>query len=124
MDDFWSDCRFGLYHKIRNEKKLRNKLKPKKNKSRKDRPAQIAARGKMFEADPKCHWCGRELTKENCSLEHITPMSEGGDNSDDNLALACRRYNSSRATGGVPCVQHDGQWFPEDAGDVREEASD
>jgi Fe2+ or Zn2+ uptake regulation protein len=52
---------------------------------------------KIFERDSfKCHYCGKQLTRFSATLDHIQPVSEGGDNSFDNLVTACLHCNSNR----------------------------
>mgnify|MGYP002623078043 CR=1 FL=1 len=41
----------------------------------------------------RCGYCGRELTVEESTLEHVLPLSKGGVDSMDNLILSCRRCN-------------------------------
>lgn len=54
---------------------------------------------KVFERDDyKCHYCGKQLTRFNATLDHLQPVSEGGDNSFDNLATACLHCNSQRGS--------------------------
>jgi len=54
-------------------------------------------RYKVFERDGyKCHYCGKQLTRYSATLDHIQPISKGGDNSYDNLITACLHCNSSR----------------------------
>jgi hypothetical protein len=52
---------------------------------------------KIFERDNfKCHYCGKLLTRFSATLDHIQPVSRGGDNSYDNLVTACLHCNSER----------------------------
>lgn len=52
---------------------------------------------RIFERDGyKCHYCGKQLTRFSATLDHIEPVSEGGDNSERNLVTACLRCNSRR----------------------------
>jgi DNA-directed RNA polymerase subunit RPC12/RpoP len=52
---------------------------------------------KVFERDEyKCYNCGRQLTRFTATLDHIQPISKGGDNSLDNLKTACLHCNSRR----------------------------
>jgi len=52
---------------------------------------------KVFERDSfKCHYCGKLLTRFSATLDHIQPVSKGGDNSFDNLVTACLHCNSER----------------------------
>mgnify|MGYP001236178360 CR=1 FL=1 len=52
---------------------------------------------RVFERDAyKCRYCGKQLTRFTATLDHLQPVSEGGDNSFDNLATACLLCNSRR----------------------------
>lgn len=43
-------------------------------------------RYKDFERDGyKCHYCQKQLTRFSATLDHIQPVSKGGDNSFNNL---------------------------------------
>ena len=54
-------------------------------------------RHKVFERDDyKCHYCDKQLTRFTATLDHIQPVSKGGDNSYDNLTTACLHCNSRR----------------------------
>jgi 5-methylcytosine-specific restriction endonuclease McrA len=44
----------------------------------------------------KCNGCGVKLTKQNCCLDHIQPISKGGKSVDSNAQLLCRSCNSSK----------------------------
>ena len=46
----------------------------------------------------QCVFCG---SPENLSTDHLIPRNRGGDDSPDNLVLACRSCNSSRGDKGV-----------------------
>ena len=52
---------------------------------------------KIFERDKYlCYKCNKQLTRFSATLDHLQPVSEGGDNSYDNLATACLHCNSTR----------------------------
>ena len=52
---------------------------------------------KIFERDGyKCHYCAKQLTRFSATLDHIQPVSKGGDNSYDNLVTACLHCNAER----------------------------
>lgn len=52
---------------------------------------------KIFERDSyKCHYCTKQLTRFSATLDHIQPISKGGDNSFDNLITACLHCNAER----------------------------
>jgi len=54
-------------------------------------------REKVFERDRfKCHYCQKQLTRFTATLDHIQPVSRGGDNSLSNLVTACLHCNSRR----------------------------
>ena len=46
----------------------------------------------------KCHYCSKQLTRFTATLDHIQPVSEGGDNSYENLVTACLHCNSRRGS--------------------------
>ena len=50
---------------------------------------------KIFERDLyKCQHCQKQLTRFTTTLDHIVPVSRGGDNSLNNLITSCRECNS------------------------------
>lgn len=52
---------------------------------------------KIFERDKYlCYKCGKQLTRFSATLDHINPISKGGDNSFDNLVTCCMHCNASR----------------------------
>ncbi len=52
---------------------------------------------RVFERDEfHCHYCNKQLTRFTATLDHIQPVSKGGDNSYDNLVTACLHCNSRR----------------------------
>jgi hypothetical protein len=53
----------------------------------------------IFERDGyQCEYCRKQLTRFTATLDHITPVSQGGGNEYDNVVTACRECNS-RKTG-------------------------
>lgn len=60
----------------------------------------------LIERDGKvCHYCGRPLQSgvggyndEGLSIDHITPVVDGGTDDLENLVLACRRCNLNKRT--------------------------
>ncbi len=60
---------------------------------------------KVFERDGyKCHYCSKQLTRFSTTLDHIQPVSKGGDNSFHNLTTACLHCNSER--GNKPIMDY------------------
>ena len=54
---------------------------------------------KVFERDGyQCYYCKKQLTRFTATLDHIQPVSEGGDNSLQNLVTACMLCNSRRGS--------------------------
>jgi len=54
-------------------------------------------RQKVFERDKYlCHYCRKQLTRFSATLDHIQPVSKGGDNSYENLVTGCLLHNSQR----------------------------
>jgi len=57
---------------------------------------------RIFERDEYlCHYCHKQLTRFSATLDHIQPVSKGGDNSFDNLITACLHCNSERGNRAV-----------------------
>lgn len=52
---------------------------------------------KVYERDEyKCRYCGKQLTRFTCTLDHVTPVVAGGTNALDNLVTACLTCNSKK----------------------------
>lgn len=52
---------------------------------------------KIYERDCyKCRYCEKQLTRFTATLDHVTPVAEGGDNSFENLMTACLNCNSRK----------------------------
>lgn len=52
---------------------------------------------KVFERDEyRCYRCTKQLTRFSATLDHIQPISRGGDNSCTNLVTSCLHCNSQR----------------------------
>lgn len=55
----------------------------------------------IWRANRRCTWCARTVTRETCSIDHVIPRANGGDDSTDNLVLACRTCNLQRYDFGI-----------------------
>lgn len=52
---------------------------------------------KVYERDEyQCRYCGKQLTRFTCTLDHVTPVAAGGTNALDNLVTACLTCNSKK----------------------------
>ena len=50
------------------------------------------------ESDRVCHYCGKQIVnKEDLTVDHVIPISKGGENSADNLVIACKACNREKA---------------------------
>lgn len=59
----------------------------------------VENRLKVFDRDAyKCHYCEKQLTRFTATLDHIQPVSEGGNNSFENLVTSCLHCNSRRGS--------------------------
>lgn len=52
----------------------------------------------------ECQYCGLPLDREIATLDHIQPISLGGDSRDENLRTACRACNGTK-------LDRSEQWF-------------
>jgi hypothetical protein len=56
-------------------------------------------RTKVFERDGYlCRYCQKQLTRFTATLDHVTPVAEGGDNSLENLVTACLDCNTRKTS--------------------------
>ena len=46
--------------------------------------------------NPKCIYCKQHLTDENTTVDHIIPISKGGNNCQVNLTICCMNCNNER----------------------------
>ncbi len=44
----------------------------------------------------RCALSGRQLTPENVSIDHITPIGKGGSNNKENLQLTTKEVNNAK----------------------------
>ena len=52
---------------------------------------------KIYERDNyRCQHCSKQLTRFTATLDHVTPVSKGGDNSFVNLITSCLECNSKK----------------------------
>lgn len=52
---------------------------------------------KVYERDGYvCHYCRKQLTRFTATVDHLTPIAEGGGNSRENLVTACLDCNAKR----------------------------
>ncbi|HLX81915.1 MAG TPA: HNH endonuclease signature motif containing protein [Burkholderiales bacterium] len=55
-------------------------------------------RQEIFERDKwTCQYCGEKIAPDNSTLDHFVPRSKGGDNSKENLKVACLMCNSVKS---------------------------
>ena len=56
------------------------------------------SRHSIFERDKNtCQYCGKRFTRNKLTIDHVTPQSRGGDDSWENLVVACLACNVSKA---------------------------
>lgn len=69
------------------------------------RPPQVTRRG-VYERDRgTCGYCGRWLPIASATLDHIVPVSQGGEARWENLVTCCRRCNQKKG-GRTPEQAH------------------
>lgn len=54
------------------------------------------ARARMHRRHPKCWYCGRSISLESATVDHIIPLSKGGKDHRRNYALACSACNNRK----------------------------
>jgi 5-methylcytosine-specific restriction endonuclease McrA len=53
-------------------------------------------RRRLWDADPHCHWCGRELAMSKATLDHVVPQCRGGTHDAGNVVLSCAWCNNAK----------------------------
>lgn len=43
-----------------------------------------------------CGYCGKQLTTQNCTIDHIIPKSKGGESSWENMVTSCKDCNTRK----------------------------
>lgn len=61
------------------------------------REALKSLRKRLYEADPRCRYCGRLVRYGKSSLDHVVPVSRGGGDDPGNIVLACQHCNQAKA---------------------------
>jgi len=46
----------------------------------------------------RCYYCGKSLTKKECTIDHLTPLSRGGETIPRNLRVCCLDCNREKAS--------------------------
>jgi len=64
----------------------------------------------VYERDGgRCHMCKRKVNRKNWHLDHIVPLSKGGDHSYKNVAVSCLYCNLSKGNTGSSQLRMWGQ---------------
>jgi 5-methylcytosine-specific restriction endonuclease McrA len=63
---------------------------------------ELVSRATVYARDGgKCHVCGKKVNSKNWHLDHLIPLSKGGDHSYRNVATACPKCNLQRYNTGL-----------------------
>lgn len=72
-------------------------LEPNKYPNRETVPPKV--RQRVYRRDGySCHYCDIETDDDTRTLDHIVPVSKGGEHTEENLVVACRSCNSKKGT--------------------------
>lgn len=56
-----------------------------------------ALKAELYASQNKlCHWCGKIMQRSEVTLEHLIPLDRGGDDTKENIVLACRECNMDK----------------------------
>lgn len=76
----------------------------------------LPTRLRLHRNDPHCHYCRRELTYEDSTVDHKVPRSKGGTLHPDNVLLACKLCNNAKGDMDYDAfvalfVEHEGRLY-------------
>ena len=43
-----------------------------------------------------CYYCEKKLTKDDATMDHVTPLSQGGSTTKGNVVVACKGCNTKK----------------------------
>lgn len=82
---------------IRNRVKRRLTSKISRHKHRaKTRLCDCSVKIAILNRERFCHWCCTRLNEANRQIDHMIPLSRGGEHKPDNLVAACSFCNNSK----------------------------
>jgi hypothetical protein len=98
---------YQRWYKQENKEKLREKNRDYDRKRNANLRAELhGVEGRLtleevrqIMAAGNCHYCGRE---ERLTLDHVVPLSKGGENRPENIVCSCRWCNASKCDGERP----------------------
>lgn len=70
-----------------------------KNKLQKRRATLYKMLAKKHDGIVPCYVCGKHVTKQDASLEHIIPLAKGGTDDMENLSISHVTCNNARSDG-------------------------
>jgi len=45
---------------------------------------------------PACHYCAKNLSKAECTMDHVVPIVRGGRSTKSNVVVACKDCNNAK----------------------------
>ena len=103
-----------LRAKVTNEEKIRQRVlrvrrqadyNARRRAEKMGRPAVDVSRDDIIARDGQaCYLCGRELSIHEVTLDHVTPLSQGGTHTPDNVRLAHGSCNSKKGARRIEVV--------------------
>lgn len=98
----YSKNRDSILRRCREDEERKNQLRAANSRRRaRKRTTQIepVTPLQIIERDGcACYLCGRELTFDEVTLDHVTPLARGGTHTADNLRVACMTCNKRKHT--------------------------
>lgn len=56
----------------------------------------ISKKNLLFRDEFKCQWCGKDLTFNSITIDHVFPISKGGTNTWRNVVASCLKCNNEK----------------------------
>lgn len=87
-----------LYNDFLDDEALRLYTQSLNSRSKQGQITIESLRDRILESAGKCDWCAVSILQQSFELDHLIALSKGGNNTADNLVVACPDCNRSKAS--------------------------
>ena len=89
--DYWK-----MYRATEQGKTVKRNSNHKRRTLTKNGDVTVQQLKELYLTAKNCYWCNTKLNKNNTHLDHLMPLSKGGEHTLSNLVISCRKCNLSK----------------------------